>query len=409
MTFEKIDGLTTISLDMIGTLGLAVLLLLLGYNIRKKVGLLEKFCIPAPVIGGLIFSIFALILKQTSILQFTMDNILQSPLMIAFFTTVGLGGSFKLLKKGGIALGTYWILSGILSISQNAIGVVVAKLTGIHPMFGIMAGAVSMSGGHGGAAAFGETAEKAMGVSGSLTVGLAAATFGLISGSLIGPPIASYLIEKYNLNPTAAKYGTVEETLANDKGDSINYNGVMYNLAILTVLMVIGSIASKWFSSLMDNLVLPGYVGAMFAAVVFRNLNDKLKLVKINFHIMDLFGDVSLGIFLSMALMTLKLWELIGLAGPLLIILLVQVIFITLYTIFIVFRLLGKDFDAAIMVSGMAGHGLGATPNAIANMGSVTEKYGPSSKAFLIVPIVGAFLVDIIHIPTTLWFMNIFK
>lgn len=409
MKLEIIEGLTTLSFDMVGTLALAILLLLLGYNIRKKVGFLEKFCIPAPVVGGLLFSILALTLKQTEIVEFKMDNILQTPLMIAFFTTVGLGGSFKLLKKGGIALGIYWILAGILSISQNIIGVTVAKLVGIHPMFGIMAGAVSMAGGHGGAAAFGETAEVTMGIAGSLTVGMAAATFGLISGSLIGGPIARYLIEKNNLKPTATKFATVEETLGNDKYNSVTYNGVMYNLAILSVLMVIGSIISKGLSSMMNDLVLPAYVGAMFVAVAFRNLNDKIKLVKIDFHIMDLFGDVSLGIFLSMALMTLKLWELIGVAGPLLLIILAQVIFMTVYTIFVVFKLTGKDFDSAVMCAGMAGHGLGAAPNAIANMGSVTEKYGPSSKAFLIVPLIGAFLVDIIHIPNIVWFMNFFK
>lgn len=408
MKLEIIEGLSTLSFDMIGTLALAVLLLLLGYSIRKRVGFLEKFCIPAPVVGGLLFSILAFLLKQSGTLQFKMDNFLQSPLMIAFFTTVGLGGSFKLLKKGGIALIIYWILAGILSVSQNIIGVAVAKLTGIHPMFGIMAGAVSMAGGHGGAAAFGETAVN-MGIEGALTVGMAAATFGLISGSLIGGPIARYLIEKYNLKPTSAKYGTLEEAIGNDEDKSVTYSGVMHNLAILSVLMVIGSIASTWLSSKMNDLVLPGYVGAMFTAVMFRNINDKIKLVKIDFHIMDLFGDVSLGIFLSMALMTLKLWELVGLAGPLLLILLAQVIFMTFYTIFIVFRLVGKDYDAAVMVSGMAGHGLGATPNAIANMGSVTEKYGPSSKAFLIVPIIGAFLVDLIHIPNIVWFMNMFK
>lgn len=405
MKFEILEGVSTLSFDMVGTLTLAVLLLIMGYGIRKRVGLLQKFCIPAPVIGGLLFSILALGLKQTGMIEFKMDTVLQSPLMVMFFTTVGLGGSFKLLKKGGAVLVIYWVLAAVLSLTQNAIGVGIATMTGIEPMYGIMAGAVSMVGGHGGAAAFGATAES-MGISGSLTVGMAAATFGLISGSLLGGPVARYLIEKYNLKPTSAKYGTLEEATGIVKDNAVEYNGTMYNLAIILTIMVVGSVASRWLSSAMGDLVLPAYVGAMFVAVLFRNLNDKFKLFTINYHIMDLIGDVSLGIFLSMALMTLKIWELAGVAGPLLIILVAQVVFITLYAIFVVFRLCGKDFDAAVMVSGLCGHGLGATPNAMANMGSVTEKYGPSSKAFLIVPIVGAFLVDIIHIPGIVWFMN---
>lgn len=409
MKFELIEGVSTLSFDLIGTLALAILLLMMGYAIRQRVSFLNKFCIPAPVIGGLIFSILALVLRQSDLIQFKMDTVLQSPLMIAFFTTVGLGGSLALLKKGGIVLIVYWLSAGVLSISQNVIGVAVAKLTGIHPLLGIMSGAVSMAGGHGGAAAFGETAESVMGVTGSMTVGMAAATFGLISGSLLGGPVARFLILKHDLKPTFAKYGTVDDALGAKEGTEINYHSVMYHLAILSVVMVIGSVASRWLSSMMNDLILPGYVGAMFVAVILRNLNDKFKLFKFNFKIIDLFGDVSLGIFLSMALMSLKLWELMDLAVPMFIILTAQVVFIVLYAVFIVFRLVGKDFDAAIMVSGMLGHGLGATPNAIANMGSVTEKYGPSSKAFLIVPLVGAFLVDIIHIPNIVWFMNFFK
>lgn len=409
MKYELIEGVSTLSFDLIGTLALAIILLMTGYAIRQRVGFLNKFCIPAPVIGGLIFAVIALVLRQSGMLQFKMDTVLQSPLMIAFFTTVGLGGSLALLKKGGIVLMIYWLAAGVLSVSQNIIGVAVAKVTGISPMLGIMSGAVSMAGGHGGAAAFGETAESVMGVTGSLTVGMAAATFGLISGSLLGGPVARFLILKHDLKPTFAKYGTVEDVLDTGVNTGINYQTVMYHMAIISVVMVAGSVASRWLSSMMNDLILPGYVGAMFVAVILRNVNDKMKWVKFNFKIVDLFGEVALGIFLSMALMTLRLWELVGLAGPMFIILAAQVAFIVLYAVFVVFRLVGKDFDAAIMVSGMLGHGLGATPNAIANMGSVTEKYGPSAKAFMIVPLVGAFLVDIIHIPNIVWFMNFFK
>lgn len=234
-----------------------------------------------------------------------------------------------------------------------------------------------------------------------------------MSGSLLGGPIARFLINKYDLKPTGTKYQTAEEALG-DRGGEVDYSNTMKNLLILLVMMVLGTIVGGWMTTLVQNLTgntslsLPGYVGAMFVAVFFRNLNDKFNFVKLDFKVMDLFGDVSLGIFLSMALMTLKLWELKDLFGPMLIIVVAQVVFISLYTIFVVFRLVGKDYDAAVMVSGMMGHGMGATPNAVANMGSVTEQFGPSSKAFLIVPLVGAFLVDIIHIPGIVFFMSLF-
>lgn len=410
MKTEVVKGLLTLNVDMVATLAIAILLLLFGYFLRKKVSFFERFCIPAPVIGGLIFAIVALMLKQGNIMAIKMDTVFQSPFMIAFFTTVGLGGSFGLLKKGGVPLIIYWLLCGILAVSQNIIGVVFAKLTGIHPILGVLAGAVAMEGGHGAAAAFGKTAES-MGVTGASTVAIAAATFGLICGGLIGGPIAKFLIDKYNLKPgTADKYGagSFEEVVGATENTKITTNMVMVHMAVITVCMTIGAMASAWFSKA-TGLSLPGYVGAMFVAVAFRNINDKLHIVKLDYYTVDLMGNVSLGIFLSMALMTLKLWELMDLAVPLFIILVAQVTFMLLYTIFVVFRMLGKDFDAAVMASGMAGHGLGATPNAIANMGAVTEKYGPSPKAFLIVPLVGAFLIDLIGLPNIVWFMNFFK
>ena len=411
MNYELVEGVATISLDLVGTLALSVLLLLLGYAIRKKVNVLDRLCIPAPVIGGLLFSLIAFAFRQAGIINFEMDTILQSPLMIAFFTTVGLGGSFALLKTGGSVIIVYWILSSVLTIGQNVVGVLMAKVTGVDPMFGIMAGAVSMAGGHGSAVAFGETAVE-MGFAGADTAAVAAATFGLIAGGLIGGPISRAIIERNNLQPTKEEYGSVED-VTGVRSTEVEYDDVMHNLAILLVVMVVGSIFSNLLTRFFDSrgieLSLPGYVGAMFVAVIFRNLNDKFKMIDINFHVMDLFGDVSLGIFLSMALMTLKFWELAGLAGPLLIIVIAQVIFIGLYSGVLAFNLLGKDYDAAVMSAGMLGHGLGATPNAMANMSSVTQRYGPSSKAFLIVPLVGAFLVDVIHIPNIIIFMNIFK
>ena len=411
MKFDIIEGVITLSLDLIATLALSVLLLMLGYSIRGRVKLLQKFCIPAPVIGGLLFSILVFALRQNKVAYIQMDTVLQTPLMIMFFTTVGITGSFKVIKKGGKILIIYWVLTSLLAVTQNFIGLSIAKLTDINPMFGIMAGSVSMIGGHGGAAAFGETAEKIMGVSGSIAVAMAAATFGLISGSLIGGPIARFLIERYKLKPEETSV-TEEHSQEEESKYPMDYAGIMFNLTVIVTIMVIGSVVSDAFTSFiksigLGDIVLPAYVGAMFVAIIFRNVNDKFHWFDLDYKIIDIMGDVSLGIFLSMALMTLKLWELIGVAGPLFIILFAQVIFLTFYTIFIVFRLCGKDFDAAIMVSGMCGHGLGATPNAMANMNSVTSNYGYSAKAFLIVPLVGSFLVDVVNIPNVLTFMNL--
>ncbi|WP_202906856.1 sodium/glutamate symporter [Abyssisolibacter fermentans] len=409
MDGKIVNNILTLNFDMIATLAIAVLLLLLGYFLRKKITLLEKFCIPAPVIGGLIFAIIALILKETNVMTIKLDTTFQTPFMIAFFTIVGLGGSFSLLKKGGVTLIIYWLLCGVMSVAQNAIGVICAKLTGIHPILGVMAGAVSMEGGHGAAAAFGKTAES-MGVTGASTVAIAAATFGLIAGGLIGGPIAKHLVDRNKLkaeNVNMDSTETFEEVAGISNNTKITSNVLMVQIALIVVCMTVGTVVSGWFSKA-TGLVLPQYVGAMFVAVIVRNINDKLNFVNINYYVIDLLSNVFLGIFLSMALMSLRLWELAGLAGPLFVIVVAQVLFIIVYTTFIAFKLLGKNYDAAAMCAGMAGHGMGATPNAIANIGAVTEKYGSSPRAFLIVPVVGAFLIDLIGIPNIVWFMNMF-
>ncbi|WP_373600308.1 sodium/glutamate symporter [Paraclostridium bifermentans] len=410
MGFEIVDGIKTINLDMVATVALASLLLLFGNFLKKKVKVLEKFCIPGPVVGGLLFAIIVFILKSSNIVTVSMDTTLQSPFMIAFFTTVGLGASFALLKKGGKLLIVYWLLCGLLSIAQNLIGVIGAKLTGINPLIGVMCGAVSMEGGHGAAASFGATVES-LGVNGAVTIGMAAATFGVMCGGLIGGPISRYLIDKYKLKPIENEDNinvSVEEVAGIKISDSFSSNTMIVQIAVIASCMTIGSLVGTWFSNV-TGVVLPGYVGAMFIAVIFRNINDKFKMVNLDLYSIDIISNICLGIFLTMALMTIKLWELAGLAGPMIIIVTAQVIFIALYGLFIAFRLLGKDFDAAIMVSGMLGHGLGATPNALANINSVTSRYGNSTKALLIVPLVGAFLIDLVAIPTIVTFINLFS
>lgn len=391
------------ALNQITTLSIAIALFLLGSFLVKRIGFLSKFCIPAPVVGGLLFALLATLLKTTGTLEIALDTSLQSLFMITFFTTIGLGASFKLVKLGGKLLVIYWIACGFLALMQNVIGVSLAQLMNIHPLLGVMAGAVSMEGGHGAAAAYGETIES-LGVSSALSVGMAAATCGLVAGGLIGGPVIQYLIRKYNLKPSSDE----TEEYVEKAQKPISEKSFMAQVFLITFCMAAGTYVGEWFTSI-TGFVLPGYVGAMFVAVIVRNIIDRTKPELINMKEINLIGDISLGIFLSMALMNIKLWEIADLALPLFVIILAQVIFIVLFAVFVLFRLLGKDFDAAIMVAGFLGHGLGATPNAMANMAAVVSKFGPSRKAFLIVPIVGAFLIDVFGVPIIITTINLFK
>lgn len=391
-------------LNQITTLFLAVALYLFGMAIVNRIGFLNRFLIPAPVVGGLIFAVLALVLKTTGIVEITLDTSLQTLFMIAFFTTVGLGASFKLIKLGGKLLVIYLLLCGVTVFMQNVIGVSFAQLFGIDPLLGVMAGAVSMNGGHGGAAAYGQTIED-LGISSALTVGMAAATLGLICGSLSGGPVARYLIKKHDLKPASGK---IEGYVEKDE-KPIQEWSFMVQIALITFSMAVGTYLGDLFTN-MTGFVLPSYIGAMFVAVIVRNLADRFTKGTVNMKEINLIGDVSLAIFLSMALMSIKLWEVADLALPLIGIILIQVVFLVLYAIFVMFRMLGKDYDAAVMISGFLGHGLGATPNAMANMSATVNKYGPSRTAFLVVPIVGAFLIDVVFsAPIIITTINLFK
>ncbi|HEY4554656.1 MAG TPA: sodium/glutamate symporter [Bacillaceae bacterium] len=394
----------TLALNQVTTIFLAVALLTMGSFFVRKVGFLQKFCIPAPVVGGLLFAVVATILKSTGLLEITLDTSLQSLFMLTFFTTVGLGASFKLIKLGGKLLVIYWLACGFLALAQNVIGVSLASLFNIHPLIGMMAGAVSMEGGHGAATAFGQTVED-LGINSALSIGVAAATFGLVAGGLVGGPTVKYLVSKYNLKPTETDE---EVTITEEKDKAISSDTFFIQLLLITLCMALGTYLGDLFSSA-TGFVLPGYVGAMFVAVIVRNIVDKFNPKAVDMKSINLISDITLGIFLSMALMSIKLWEVADLALPMIAIVVVQVIFIVLFGTFILFRLLGKDYDAAVMVAGFTGHGLGATPNAMANMSAVTQRFGPSRKAYLVVPIVGAFLIDVFAMPIIITTINLFK
>ena len=407
MDFETIEGILNINLNSTTTLALAALLLIMGYSINKRVTILNKYCIPAPVVGGFIFMFLTWLGHISSTFKFNFENIFQSTFMLAFFTTVGLGASFSLLKKGGKLLIIYWLTCGIISIFQNIIGITITKITGLEAPYALLSSAISMIGGHGAALAYGGTFAK-MGYESAPLVGAAAATFGLITAVLIGGPLGRRLIEKNNLRPDNNENFDQSVTEINtDKGVKLSDLDIIKNVVVILLCMAIGSYISTLIGKLIK-MDFPSYVGAMFVAVIVRNLNEKTHMYNFSFSLIDGIGNVMLNLYLSLALMTLKLWELSGLIGGVLLVVACQVIFMIIIAYFVVFRILGSNYDAAVMCSGLCGHGLGATPSAIVNMTAINEKYGMSRKAMMIVPIVGAFLVDIIYQPATVWFIKTF-
>jgi ESS family glutamate:Na+ symporter len=395
-----------LKLDAVSTTTLTILLLLFGYFIKRRISFLEKFCIPTAVIGGFTMSLLILALHQSAVGVVSFDTSLQTPLMIAFFTTIGIGGSLKLLRSGGSALLAYLVICWGIGIFQDIFGIFATNVFGLDQMFGIMAGGISLEGGHGAAAAFGPVAEK-MGHAGSTTVAISSATYGLIAGGLLGGPVAKWLIKRHQVKIESEKTNIImPEVHIREEDVSVTSHSLIASLGLILVLMVLGSAISSFFEKTW-HFVLPGYVGAMLAAIIFRNLNDWLKICRLNRNSIDAISDVSLGIFLTMAMMSLKIWELRGIEFSLFAVLLLQTIAMVLIAVFIAFPLLGKNYDAAVMCAGMMGHGLGATPNAVANMGAVNEHYKVTSyKALLIVPLCGAVLIDIVAIPFHTWIIN---
>lgn len=392
----------TLKFDMYQTMALAVVVLLLGQALRRKINFLEKYCIPAPVVGGLIFAILALVLRQTDILTFEMDETLKSVFMTTFFTTIGFTASFKLLKKGGIKVLLFLAVATLLVVLQNILGVGLAKVFGLNPLIGLSTGSVPMTGGHGTSGAFAPLFEEA-GAIGATTVAMASATFGLIMGSMIGGPIAKRLIEK---NSLTNKNGNGEILFSLDKEETkelIPENFMSASVQII-LAMGIGTVISILLQK--TGLTFPSYIGAMFAAAIMRNISDSTSLFNIHIEEIDIIGNISLSIFLSMALMTLKLWELADLAGPLVVMLLGQTVLMALFAYFVTFNIMGRDYEAAVITGGHCGFGMGATPNAIANMETLVEKYGAAPVAFFILPLVGSLFIDFFNAGVITAFMN---
>ena len=393
-----------IKLDMMQTVALAVVIYYFGAWVKTKVSILEKFCIPAPVVGGLIFAIVNLIVKQNGILELSLDTTLQKPFMMVFFTSIGLGASLDLVKKGGLQVVVFWLIASLLTVFQNALGVGLAKALGQHPLLGLICGSVTMTGGHGTGGAFGPLFESKYGFAGATTTAMAAATFGLVMGSIIGGPIGKRLIESKGLKSSAVAKQANEATVT--KEEVVDYNSLFSTLAIILISIGVGAVLEKFFVSL--GITLPSYVNSMIIAAIILNVGESTGKWHVNQTCTDILGSIGLNVFLSMALVGLKLWELAAVAGPMLIILISQTILMAAFAYFITFNFVGRDFDAAVMSAGHCGFGMGATPNGIANMRAVVERYGEAPRAFFVLPIVGAFLIDFTNAIVITTFVNIF-
>jgi ESS family glutamate:Na+ symporter len=436
-----VNGILQVKFDILQATALGAVMYYVGIGIRSKVPLLVRFSIPAPAVGGLPVAIIAAILQANGIVQFIFDGTLQQTFMICFFCTVGMNASYKLALKGGIMVLAFWGVSTLVATIQNLVGIPIAKTFGLSPLMGIIGGSIPMIGGLGTAGAFGALFENEYGVQGALSAAIACATFGMVAGSLVGGPLGEWIIKFHkiktpkvmkNLSAMEAEVeqgaaleeiGGIMQEAGQEAGQKAGQKAerktgaeeeakvsgphLMKNLAWVLIATGIGSALTNYLKK--AGITLPPYLGAMFVAIIIRNIGDKTGKYAIDSKAIGMIGDITLALFITMAINSLQLWQLINLAVPLLAMMVVQVILILFIAYFLVFRLFGKNYDAAVMASGLCGFGLGATPNALVCMQALTSKYGHSERAFFVVPIVGSFLVDITNASVITLMAGLFK
>ena len=391
------------------TLILAVLVLLLGKFLVNRIRLLREYNIPEPVAGGLVVAAVILTLNLSLGWTFAFANDLQTAFMLVFFSSIGLSANFAKLKEGGMGLIVFLLVISGFILVQNGVGMGIAAAVGLDPLIGVVAGSITLVGGHGTAGAWGPVLEQEYGLTGATTLGIACATFGLVIGSIMGGPLAKRLVTRYNLaQPRSLAEQTQElPPVTEDGNPSFAFETpnkaprlITADAAIETMALFAGCLA---FGELMRNLTagtflqMPTFVWCLGGGVIIRNVLDYVFGFKVFDRAIDVFGNASLSLYLAMALLSMRLWELADLAAPLLIIMAAQTIAMALFAYWITFRAMGKDYDAALLSAGQVGFGMGSTPTAIANMQAITNQYGPSHKAFLIVPLVGAFFIDIVN------------
>ena len=376
---------------------LSILVQFFGMYVTRQVRFLREFYIPPAVTGGLICSAIVALIYVYADIEIRFDMQVRDLLLLVFFSTIGLSAKLSVLQAGGKALLVLVIVAAVFLVVQDATGITLAVMLGAHPGYGLFGGSVSFAGGHGTAIAWGAEAEAA-GLVGAGAIGIAFATFGLIAGGVTGGPIARWLIQKHDLQSTAqseeADHAEPDEAGDGDAGSLFNILGA---ILLLAICVGAGDIVNRLLFA--KGVLLPGFLTSMFVGIVITNIIDVTR-AQMNLVTIDKIGEVTLALFLSMSLMSMQLWTLAGAAGPILIVMIIQIMVITVFATFITFRLMGKDYDAAVIASGFVGLGLGATPVAIANMNAVTSRFGPSPKAFLVVPLVGAFFIDLLNAGT---------
>lgn len=394
-------------LDLLQTLALAAVVYFAGIQLKRRIGWVDRLNIPAAVVGGLLFTALAMLLRDR-VVNIQLDTTAQPVLSVAFFTSIGMGASLALLRRGGLQVGIFLAFATAFCFVQNFIGIGIARAFGENPLLGVMAGSVTLVGGPATGMAFAPVFESA-GLVGAGALALAAATMGIVFGGITGSPAGTFLVQRRGLRSSVdstaelrAELETPEPALVVevDQEDT----PLIRNMVILALAMGIGSVVSRWIQSL--GITLPAYIGAMLIASVLRNVDDASRWLKIDQRAMEFIGNLALNIFLTVALMDLKLWQLAGVALPLVVILIVQVIVVVIAAMTVSFVLMGRDYDSAVMASGFIGFVLGTTANAVANMRALVARYGPAPRAFLVVPLVGAFFIDFANAIIITFFVN---
>ena len=397
-----------LSLNLYQSMALAVGVFYLGAFLKSKIRVFQTYCIPSPVIGGIIFAICNLLLYQSGMLELTVDTTLQSVFMNLFFTSVGFTAGFSMLKKGGKALIVFLVAVALLIIVQDVAGALLCSVFELDPLLGLALGSMPLTGGHGTSTAFAPLLVD-LGVENALTVAVAAATYGLVAGNVIGNPLAHRRIKKLHLSSqdaSAVNEEALRELQKNTQGDArLDAGRGTLALSLLFVATGIGTLISMVFD--LFNITLASYVGAMIVGIIIRNVIGTKFGLDLPIQEIDTIGNISLNIFLALAMMGLQLYQLADLAGPMVVILLIQTVLTGLFVYFVTFNMMGRDYDAAVLMTGHCGFAMGATPNAMANMDALTKTFGPSEKAYLIIPVCGGFFTDIINALLLTFFMNI--
>ncbi len=391
-----------LKMNLVQTTGFAVIFMLIGRLIRNKVTFFKRYAIPAPVIGGILFSLIHLATKSAGLLEIEFTTTLQSFFQTMYFSTIGLSASMKILKKGGSVVLKFLLIAVFMSLMQNVIAVGISWGVGFNPLLGLLCGSSALVGGTGTTAAVAPSVE-ALGYPEALTVGITAATFGILTGSITGNPIARRLIIKQNLYKEGDQDPFQDTELSvEEEAQPLTKNSVSMAVFTLLVIMFFGSYVTEFINNMVgkvvDNIAFPAYLGTMLIACIYRNVSDANPKVKLDMEAIDVVASFSLSIFLGIALLNLKLWQLLSMALPMILILTMQLVFAFFYASYIVHPIMGKNYDSAMMASGLIGFGMGSTSNAMANMQTLAEEYRYSKMAFFVVPIVGALFIDFINI-----------